>query len=184
MNPNDPRVVDAFESMTRIRKRTGFDSSLIRDKIWATKTTKDLKKGLEQIDRLDTEKLEHLVGKERAIEAEKAAFQRRKSKYPLSRTRSSETVPANLLAAASEQCKLQNGVRRLSVFMDQVERDGGFLPSIPGATRNDHNEPSKSSLVVNVENEDIIRQVQASQPRRGSCIEFSTPPSQRRNRIG
>ena len=74
---DDPRLTSALSSRTRIRRLTGFDSSLMRDRVRAVKTDNDISKGLASIEDIERQMRRHEQRGTRRIDAEKANLERR-----------------------------------------------------------------------------------------------------------
>nr|CAB3262544.1 uncharacterized protein LOC100180217 [Phallusia mammillata] len=127
---DDPRIMNAFDAMTRVRKRTGYDALLIRDKSWATKTTKDINIGLAKVDQVDVDRKLFELGHKRNIDAERAALKRR-----MHHTRSLPSLAANRPRSKSvsfppvyhEQARLRQCVSNLNSYIGSLEAQGGFF---------------------------------------------------------
>ena len=130
---DDPRIVDALESINRIRNRTGFDPSLIKDRVWANKVSKDLIHGLAVIDKIGLEKRRRELSFVRNIEAEKFLLSKRLDSLSRNlvtvnrhrqRSKSLNCVNSSLVSAYES---LHQSVNNLKYYTAQLEAQGGFI---------------------------------------------------------
>ena len=130
---DDPRILDALESINKIRNRTGFDPSLIKNKVWANKLSKDLVHGLAKVDEIGIEKRRRELSFVRNIEAERIVLMKRqehlsKNLIIVNRQRQrSKSLDCLNPTLASAYSHLHRSVSNLKMYTAQLEAQGGFF---------------------------------------------------------
>ncbi|CAK8694008.1 unnamed protein product [Clavelina lepadiformis] len=129
---DDRRILETLEAMTRIRRRTGFDCNLVRNKVWAAKISKDLSAGLAKIDRIEHEMKRFEATQERRINAEKSLFLNNLKKLVSARTKrrlfrsQSESYPSCKLIERAH-VRMSKSLQNLSGYVHMLENQGGFI---------------------------------------------------------
>lgn len=138
---DDPRLVRAFQSMTRIRDRTGFDSTLVRNKTWANKTNRDLTQGLATMDEIEDEQKRYEQLHRRDMVTERTALSqrlRRPNILPVynrrSRSKSVSVECGGLLESQEIFCR---SLSKLDSYVSDLEAQGGLITSTSEGTVNE-----------------------------------------------
>nr|XP_002123076.1 uncharacterized protein LOC100180217 [Ciona intestinalis] len=132
---DDPRIVRSFKAMTRVRRRSGFDATLVRDKVWAAKMTKDLSNGFLKMDRIEIDRNRLESCSSRLIDAERATLNKRltRAKTTLQipqRTRSTSDSGISSIESANQE--LEKSLVRMSRYVSDLEARGGFVLPLTG----------------------------------------------------
>jgi len=168
--PNDdPRIVDALESINRIRNRTGFDPSLIKNRVWANKVSKDLVHGLAKVDEIGIEKRRRELSFVRNIEAERILLTKRLEllsrnlvtiNHPRQRSKSLSCLNSNLESAYNA---LHRSVNNLKLYTAQLEAQGGFLLAVsPEEKSSNESIPDDPFLESNITIQSLIQEEESN----------------------
>ncbi|XP_076802543.1 uncharacterized protein LOC143446675 [Clavelina lepadiformis] len=139
VTPDDPRLNEAVEAMTRIRDNTGFDPSLVKDKVVAAKMTRDLNIGLIKVKQIEVAKERTEAFLDRGIDAEKVNLYRRLN--ALSKNSSStlphQTKPGSECSKSKDiladrihnaHLRMCTSLQNLDRYVSNLESSGGLLP--------------------------------------------------------
>ena len=167
---NDPRIVDALESINRIRNRTGFDPNLIKNRVWANKVSKDLIHGLAKVDEIGIEKRRRELSFVRNIEAERILLTKRLELLSRNlvrvdrhrqRSKSLSCLNSNLVSAYNA---LHKSVNNLKMYTAQLEEQGGFLLDLNQETKSLNESILDDSFIEsNVTVPTIIRETESNE---------------------
>lgn len=155
VSADDPRLTDAYNSRTRIRRLTGFDSSLMRDRVWAVKTNNDISKGLAEIEKIERQMRQHEQGSNRAYDVEKLNLERRMSRLASRSSRhrassiDSTAIPASSSVNHHEESRLSREIDKMIRHGNaSIEKMGSYMRSLETLLIDDDDEKNNDDKVA------------------------------------
>ena len=145
--------MDALKSTNRIRKKTGFDPTLLKNRVWAKKVCQDLAQGLARVDEIVAAKRKRELFHVRNIEAERILLMRRMQQLSKNRiltgnhrcrSRSLEGFHPRLASAYKD---LHRSVSNLKSYGSRLETQGGLFVDF---STEDHQIGKSNGLTSNI----------------------------------